>query len=129
MRSPAALLPLILAAAACGVGKPEGPKRDVVLALLNQEAQSLKADGEKVNPDFGVKATWNVQGVEVREQPNDADRPWVGTIKFKIHSQMREVDGSTVSNEFEKRFDYVYSLTLKKWIIQYVPPTPAPPAS
>ena len=111
---------------ACGRGKPEGPKRETVLALLQQEAQSLKADGEKVNPEFGVKATWNIEGVDVREQPNDADRPWAGTIRFKIQSQMREVDGTILNNEFEKRFDYVYSMALNKWIIQYTPPTPPP---
>ncbi len=114
------------AALACGRGKPEGPQRETVLALLQQEAQSLKADGEKVNPEFGVKATWNIEGVDVREQPNDVDRPWAGTIRFKIQSQMREVDGTVLNNEFEKGFDYVYSMVLKKWIIQYTPPTPRP---
>jgi hypothetical protein len=121
---------LVMAAVipACGRGKLGGPKRDVVLALLNQEAQSLKQDGERVNPEFGVKSTWNIESVEVREQPNDPDRPWAGTIRFKIVSQMKEVDGSTLSDVTEKRFDYVYTTTLNKWIIQYTPPTPRPPA-
>jgi len=118
----------LAAVAACGKGKLGGPQRDVVLALLNQEAQSLKQDGERVNPEFGVKSTWNIEGVEVREQPNDADRPWAGTIRFKIVSQMKEVDGSTLSDVTEKRFDYVYTTTLNKWIIQYTPPTPRPKA-
>ena len=122
-------LGMALGALACGRGGFGGPKREVVLGLLQQEAQSLKADGEKVNHELGVKSTWNIQGVEVREQPNDPDRPWAGTIRFKIQSEMREVDGSKLTSEFDKRFEYVYSMALKKWIIQYTPPTPRPPGS
>jgi hypothetical protein len=69
-----------------------------------------------------VKSVWNIESVEVKEQPDNADQPWVGTIKFKIESKIREVDGSEVSQQFEKRFEYVYSDTLKRWIIQYTPP-------
>ena len=126
---PAALGGALVAALACGRGKSDSLKKETVLALLQQEAQSLKADGEKVNPDLGVKTTWNIEGVDVREQPNDENRPWAGTIRFKIQSQMREVDGTKLTNEFEKRFDYAYSTALKKWIILYVPPTPRPPGS
>ena len=126
---PAALGVALLASLACGRGKSDSLKKETVLALLQQEAQSLKADGEKVNPDLGVKTIWNIEGVDVREQPNDESRPWAGTIRFKIQSQMREVDGTKLNNEFEKRFDYVYSTVLKKWIIQYVPPAPRPPGS
>jgi hypothetical protein len=42
---------------------------------------------------------------------------------------MKEVDGSTVSQTFEKRFEYVYSGVLKRWIVQYTPPAPATPRS
>lgn len=111
---------------ACGPGKPEPPKREAVLPLLQREAESLKADGEKVNPDLGVKSTWTIEAVEVSPRPNDESQPWAGTIRFKIESQMREVDGSVLRQEFGKRFDYVYSTTLDKWIIQYTPPAPAP---
>ena len=123
---PAALGVALLAGLACGRGRSDSLQKETVLALLQQEAQSLKADGEKVNPDLGVKTTWNIEGVDVREQPKDESRPWAGTIRFKIQSQMREVDGTKLTNEFEKRFDYVYSTALKKWIIQYVPPPPRP---
>jgi hypothetical protein len=100
-----------------------GPSKEALQALLQQEAQSLKTDGEKINPELGVKSVWNIESVEVKEQPDNADQPWVGTIKFKIESKIREVDGSEVSQQFEKRFEYVYSDTLKRWIIQYTPPS------
>jgi hypothetical protein len=115
--------------AACSLGKPEGSKREAVLALLQQEAQGLKQDGEKVNPALGVKATWNVEAVEVKEQPGNESQPWTGTIRFRIESKMKEVDGSPLTQQFEKRFDYVYSTVMNRWIIQYVPPSPAPPKS
>src|SRR5262245_10772835 len=100
-----------------------GPSKEALQALLQQEAQSLKTDGEKINPELGVKSTWTIQSVEVREQPNNPDQPWVGTIKFKIESRMRDVDGSDQAQQFEKRFEYVYNETLKRWIIQYTPPS------
>lgn len=116
-------LPLILLALGACKGGLLGPNKEAVLQLLQQEAQSLKTDGEKVNPDLGVKSTWNILSVEVKEQPNDPDRPWTGTIRFRIESRMKEVDGSDVTQQFEKRFEYVYTNTLKRWIIQYTPPT------
>lgn len=116
-------IPLILLALAGCKTKLGGPSREALLALLQQEAQSLKTDGEKVSPDLGVKSTWIIEGVDVREQPNNPDQPWAGTIRFKIESRMREVDGSDVTQQFEKRFEYVYSDTLKRWIIQYTPPS------
>ncbi len=120
-------LPLL---GACSLGKGEGgSKREAVLALLKQEAQGLKRDGEKVNPALGVAATWNIESVDVREQPGDESQPWAGTIRFRIESRMKEVDGSLVGQQFEKRFDYVYSSVLNRWIIQYVPPSPPPPKS
>jgi len=116
-------IPLILLALAGCKTKLGGPSREALLALLQQEAQSLKTDGEKVNPDLGIKATWNIEGVEVREQPNNPDQPWAGTIRFRIESRMREEDGRDVTQQFEKRFEYVYNDTVKRWIILYTPPT------
>ncbi len=100
-----------------------GPSKEALQALLQQEAQSLKSDGEKINPELGVKSIWTIQSVEVREQPNNPDQPWAGTIKFKIESRIRDVDGSDMTQQFEKRFEYVYNETLKRWIIQYTPPS------
>ncbi len=115
-------MPLILLAFAGCKGRLLGPNKEALQALLQQEAQSLKTDGEKVNPDLGVKSTWNIVAVEVREQPNSPDQPWAGTIRFKIESRIRDVDGSEVPQQFDKSFEYVYSDTLKRWIIQYTPP-------
>lgn len=111
--------------AGCFMGRDASLKREVVLPLLQQEAESLKRDGEKVDPKLGVRSTWNIEAVEVAEQPGNADNPWKGTIRFKIESRMQEVDGTTLTQNFEKRFEYVYSAALKRWIIQYVPPSPA----
>jgi len=112
--------------AGCFGAKDDSLKREAVLPLLQEEAQSLKRDGEKVDPKLGVRSTWNIEAVEVKEQPGNADNPWTGTIRFKIESRMQEVDGTTLSQSFEKRFEYVYSAVLKRWIIQYVPPSAAP---
>jgi hypothetical protein len=104
--------------------------RGAVLPLLQQEAQSLKTDGEKMDdPKLGVKTVWKIESVEVKEGPSGSDNPWTGTIRFKIESSMKEVDGTTVSQSFEKRFEYVYSGVLKRWIVQYTPPAPATPRS
>jgi hypothetical protein len=105
--------------------KPRGPSREMVLPLLQQEANSLKNDGEKPNPGLGVKATWAIQSVEVREQPNNEANPWAGTIRFNITSEMREVDGTPLVQKFDKRFEYVWSTAMNRWIIQYTPPAPA----
>ena len=99
-------------------------RRDAVLPLLQKEAESLKKDGEKVDPALGVRSTWNIESVEVKEQPGNDTNPWAGTIRFRIESRMQEVDGSIVTQSFEKRFEYVYNSTLRRWIIQYTPPAP-----
>jgi hypothetical protein len=117
--------------AACSVGKPGASQREAVLAPLQQLAQGLKQDGEKMslNPSLGVKSIWNIESVEVHEQPGNESQPWTGTIRFRIETKTREVDGSLSTQQFEKRFDYVYSPAIKGWIIQYVPPSPAAPKS
>jgi len=125
---PSALALGIAVAMVGGVGcslKPKGPSREMVLPLLQQEANSLKADGEKANPELGVKATWAIQGVEVREQAGNEAQPWAGTIRFNITSEMRDVDGTPLVQRFDKRFEYVWSTAMNRWIIQYTPPAPA----
>jgi hypothetical protein len=121
-RRRAVCIPLILLVFGGCKTKLTGPSKEALQALLQQEAQSLKTDGEKINPELGVKSTWTIQSVEVREQPNNPDQPWVGTINFKIESRIRDVDGSDQAQQFDKRFEYVYNETLKRWIIQYTPP-------
>ncbi len=105
--------------------KPKGPSREMVLPLLQQEAQSLKADGEKASPGLGVKATWAIKSVEAREQASNESQPWTGTIQFDITSEMRDVDGTPLVQKFDKRFEYVWSTAMNRWIIQYTPPAPA----
>ena len=111
--------------AACGPRGPKAPGREVVTPLLQKEASDLKADGEKLDPVLGVKATWAIAGIDVTERPNDPDRPWAGTIRFKIRSETKDTDGAVVVDEFDRRFDYVYSASLERWIFQ-LPPSPAP---
>jgi hypothetical protein len=106
---------------ACSM-KPKGPTREMVFPLLQQEANSLKADGEKASPGLGVKATWVIQAVEAREQPQNESQPWAGTIRFNITSEMRDVDGTPLVQKFDKRFEYVWSTVMNRWIIQYTPP-------
>jgi len=114
----AAILALSLSAPGCGPKAPERPAREVVTASLQQEADALKSGGEKLDPVLRVKATWTVEGLDVSERPNDADRPWAGTIRFKIKSETKDTDGAVVTDEFEKRFDYVYTMSINRWIFQ-----------
>jgi predicted small lipoprotein YifL len=111
--------------AACGPRGPKAPGREVVTPLLQKEANDLKTDGEKLDPVLGVKATWAIAGIDVTERANDPDRPWAGTIRFKIRSETKDTDGAVLVDEFDRSFDYVYSATLGKWIFQ-LPPSPAP---
>jgi hypothetical protein len=107
----------ILAAGAlsCSPAQPKVTRADA-LALLQQEAQKMKADGEKV-PDVGVKATWNIAGVDVVEEPGNAAQPFRGTIRFRIESATHAIDGPATQS-FEKRFDYVYDAAQKRWLFK-----------
>jgi hypothetical protein len=109
---------LALAAVGCGVGKPKGPARETVTPLLQAEADTLKRDGEKLDPVLRVKATWTIEGLDITERPGDDANPWAGTIRFKIRSETADTDGKVVTDEFEKRFDYLYSTTVNRWIFQ-----------
>jgi len=111
-------LAVALAVVGCGPKKPAGPTREAVTALLQQEASSLKADGEKLDPVLRVRATWTVEGLDIVERPNDADRPWSGKIRFKIRSETKDTDGKLQVDEFEKQFDYLYTTSVNRWIFQ-----------
>ena len=114
----ATVLALSLSASGCGLKGPERPSREVVTASLQQEADALKSGGEKLDPVLRVKATWTIEGLDISERPNDPDRPWAGTIRFKIKSETKDTDGAVVTDEFEKRFDYVYTTSINRWIFQ-----------
>ncbi|HUL77320.1 MAG TPA: hypothetical protein VL691_08665 [Vicinamibacteria bacterium] len=120
-----ALAATLLALPGCGRKGPAGPGREVLTSLLRQEAESLKRENEKLDPILRVKATWTIEGIDVTERPQDPDRPWAGTIRFKIRSETKDVDGSVAADEFERRFDYVYTASLQRWIFQLAP-SPAP---
>jgi hypothetical protein len=113
-----AILALSLSAPGCGLRAPARPTRADVTASLQQEADALKSGGEKLDPVLRVKATWTVEGLDISERPNDPDRPWAGTIRFKIKSEAKDTDGKVETDEFEKRFDYVYTMSVNRWIFQ-----------
>jgi predicted small lipoprotein YifL len=130
MREARAKRVVILAAAlaavlACGKKEPDRPGRDVVTPLLQREAEDLKRSGETLDPVLRVKATWTIAGIDVTERPGDADRPWAGTIRFKIRGETKDTGGAVVVDEFERRFDYTYAASVDKWIFQLTP-SPAP---
>jgi hypothetical protein len=112
-----------VASVACGPSGPERPAREIVTSLLQREAEDLKRNGEKLDPVLGVKATWTIARIDVAERTGDADRPWAGTIHFKIRSETRDTGGPVV-DEFERRFDYVYAVSVGKWIFQLAPSPP-----
>jgi len=114
----------LAAVAACGRTGPDRAARELVTPLLEREAADLKRSGEQLDPVLGVKATWTVAGIDVTERPGDADRPWAGAIRFKIRAETRDT-GGVVVDEFERRFDYVYTASVNRWIFQLAP-SPAP---
>jgi hypothetical protein len=117
----ASLLALALAAAGCGVTGPARPSKEAVTALLQQDANQLKTDGEKLDPIVGVTATWTIAGIDVTERPNDAEKPWAGTIRFKVRSDAKDTGGTVKTEEFEKNYEYIYSTTVNRWIYQMKP--------
>jgi len=102
---------------ACKQG-PKAPDRETVVNLLKQEAQTMKKEGERIDPTFGVAATWNIEDVLVNERPGDAAKPWNGTIRFKIESRTREPDGSTITDRFDKKFEYAFDAASGRWFVR-----------
>ena len=102
---------------ACSGVLSSAPSREEVEPLLRQEAESLKKEGEQVDPSLGVKITWEIRAVEVREQPEDEAYPWAGTIRYNIKSEATEYDGSTETDQFEREFEYVWDMATERWIV------------
>jgi hypothetical protein len=112
------LVVLCAAAVAAGACKKAEPKPTVqdVQPALQQEAQKLKADGEKV-PDVGVKSTWTIAGVDVVPQAGNEAQPFAGTIRIKIESETHALEGPQTQT-LEKKFNYVYDTAQKKWLFK-----------
>jgi hypothetical protein len=105
---------LALALGACTKPVPKLGVADVKPAL-DAEAKKMKADGEKMPDGLGVRTTWTVVSVDVVEQPGNETKPFKGVVKFKIESSAQGLSGQA-PQVFEKKFDYVYSTTLNKWL-------------
>jgi hypothetical protein len=119
-RFAALLLAATVTVAGGACSKTAGSKaatRETVTPLLQQEADVLKRDGEKLDPNFGVKATWTVRGLDVQEQADNASQPFRGTVRFVINSQTQESTG-VVEHNFERTFKYVYDAKMGKWLFQ-----------
>jgi len=111
---------LALAVALTGCSrKPKGPDREVLVTQLQQEAEALKAANENQDTSLGVHATWTIESVDVVEQPDNAEAPWRGTIRFGIKVETDDVDGKIEVHEFDKDFAYVFNPTIQKWVFEY----------
>ena len=108
---------LALGGACSKASGPKGLTKEQVTAALQAEAATMKRDGEKLDPNLGVKATWTIAALEVKEQPGNAAQPYVGTVRFKINSVATDPMGPAETN-FERTFDYVYNATLGKWLFK-----------
>ena len=112
---------LALGGACSRSGGAKGPTKEQVTAALQAEAATFKRDGEKLDPNLGVKATWTLDALEVKEQPGNTAQPWVGSVRFKINSQSQEPTGGVTESNFVRSYDYVYNATLGKWLLKPKP--------
>lgn len=102
----------------CSDGKKDAPSREQVAPLLEQEAETMKREGESdVNPSLGVSVSWTVQSIDIREQPGNEAEPWAGKISFVIESKTPELDG-TATERFERTYDYVWELEAERWAMR-----------
>ena len=119
LKRAAVVLSAVALAASCSVFKSiSKPSKETVQAALQTEAEGLKRDGEKPIPNMGVRSVWTIEGIDIQEQKDD-NRPWKGTVRFRIDSAMREPDGTISKDSIKKTFNYVYDVPLKKWLVQY----------
>ena len=100
---------------ACSGKRNAGETKDQLLASLRLEAQALKVNGEKVDPKLPVQSTWTLVDAQIKDQPDNIVFPYKGTVRFKIETRTKDVDGSVATDQFEKSFDYMYDPKLKKW--------------
>jgi hypothetical protein len=112
-----ALAALLATSAACSKPGAKKATKEQVTAALQAEAATMKRDGEKLDPSLGVKATWTIAALEVKEQPDNASTPYVGSVRFKINSVATDPMGPAETN-FERTFDYGYDAKLAKWLFK-----------
>ncbi len=104
--------------ASCSESKKDPPPREHVAALLQQEADTMKREGESdINPSLGVTVIWTIQSVDLHEQLENEAEPWAGTIRFEIESQTPELDGMA-TERFERSYDYVWELEYERWAMK-----------
>jgi len=117
----AVVLSAVAVGASCSIfkGGAGKPSREAAQAALQTEAEGLKKDGEKPIPGMGVKSIWTIESIDIQEQPKDENRPWRGTVRYRIDSAMREPDGTISKDSIKKTFNYVYDAPLKRWLVQY----------
>lgn len=113
-RSSAACVFVLLVLGGCGLRGSSAPSREEMVALLQGEANEMKKGGEQMDPKLRVKVVWNIDGIDVVEQPNDPTHPWQGTVRFRIISTMHDADGSETNDLIRKNFTYVYDTATKK---------------
>jgi hypothetical protein len=113
-RSGTALFLAVLMVGGCNLRGLSGPSREEVMSLLQAEAADMKKGGEQMDPKLRVKVTWNVDGIDLVEQPDDPKRPWKGTVRYRIISTMHDADGTETNDLIRKNFTYVYDTDSKK---------------
>ena len=107
---------LAFALAACS-SKPKAPPRDSLVALLQQEAEAIKAENENKDVSLGVRTAWKVASVDVQEQPDNPDAPWRGTIRFNIRAETSDM-GKVQVDEQMKEFHYTFNPVIEKWVFE-----------
>ncbi|MFQ5790315.1 MAG: hypothetical protein ACE5JI_07520 [Acidobacteriota bacterium] len=105
-------------AVSCSEPVKQPPPRETVLKLLQEEAQSLKREGEDISPSLGVTVNWEIEAVEVHGQPESEAEPWTGVIRFHIESRMPEPDGTVAVEEFDKNFEYGWDMSTDRWLLR-----------
>jgi hypothetical protein len=117
LRSLGLIVAFVVAVSLAGCStKPKAPEREALVAQLQQEAEALQAENENQDTSLGVRTEWAILSVDVVEQPDNADAPWRGTIRFRIESETDDTDGKVEVHEFDKEFSYIFNPTIQKWI-------------
>jgi hypothetical protein len=123
-RFAAGLTVLAVVAVGCKGRFGGGPSQEEVTAELRNEAEVFKKKGEQNDPVLRLRTVWNIEGVDVVAQEDNDDRPYKGTIRFKIVTTMKDADGTETNDRLDKQFHYVYDVKEKRWLIQVGPTRP-----